>query len=173
MLTSSEQNTDISLAKNIKDSIATPLTHIFKQSLLTCVFPNQLKMAKGHSHLKKEKKKTPWCFFCFCVDFHCVFSFIPYKDFAGHKTQKMCLPGPAIPIENLKVSPTQDCKSYIVFFLFYSTLVACMYLFHFLPHPSGILPFQMKALKLLWASDGGARTMHLIMWLNVWRRRKL
>ena len=88
MLTSSEQNTDISLAKNIKDSIATPLTHIFKQSLLTCVFPNQLKMAKGHSHLKKEKKKTSWCFFCFCVDFHCVFFFHTLQRF--RRTQNTC-----------------------------------------------------------------------------------
>lgn len=154
MLTSSEQNTDISLAKNIKDSIATPLTHIFKQSLLTCVFPNQLKMAKGHSHLKKEKKKTPWCFFCFCVDFHCVFSFIPYKDFAGHKTQKMCLPGPAIPIENLKVSPTQDCKSYIVFFfiLFYA---GGLHVF---------VPFPSSSIRYPPISNEGAKTSLSVGW---------
>ena len=34
MLTSSEQNTDISLAKNIKDSIATPLTHYLQAVII-------------------------------------------------------------------------------------------------------------------------------------------
>ena len=114
----------------------------------------------------------PWCFPVFAWILITFFFFFYFIDF--RRTQNTC-GRKFVPLDRpyqfkiWKFRPVRIVNS-MPFYL----RAGGLHIFAPFPFPSVIsLTFQMETLKLLWAMDGGARMMHLIMWLDVWCRRGL